>query len=186
MKYGPQTFSLPHFNELLYKTVSTGDFLDEMFNEYPDDYKRIWEILDSSRKYTATYYTGLFDAHLKVLKTVRDVMTGDIISWSEGGFKLKLAYNRRVHDVKKVLFRQKMNTVAEIDFPCGFMKLFNSHPILRIGDKEYPLPDYIRVLSGFTTEEKFIQELYLRYSDSDVEKIWKVLTDNTLLHRSIY
>jgi hypothetical protein len=185
IKDGTQTFNLPNFSLFLKGEISTGDFLDGIFVEYPMHYNRIWEILNSSRQYTATYQPSLFDAPLKVLKTVRDDISGDIILWSVGQSQLKVRWNQIDHDINEVLFRKNRITVAKIDFPSVW-NIFNNDPILCIEDKKYPLPDYISVLSGVITEEQFIEKLYLRYSESDVEKIWKVLTDKKALRRSIY
>jgi len=185
MKVGTQMFNLSNFHLFLEGKISTGDFLDVIFVEYPTHYNRIWEILNSSRQYRAVYYTGLFDAPLRRLKTVKNEITGDIIRWSVGQFTPKLVYDGREHDISNVFFRKNMETVAKISFPSP-LNFFKTDPILHIGGHEYPLPDYIRVLSRKITEEQFIEGLHRNYFDSDVERIWKALTDREVLYRSIY
>lgn len=185
MKVGTQMFNLSNFHLFLEGKISTGDFLDVIFVEYPTHYNRIWEILNSSRQYRAVYYTGLFGNPLRRLKTVKNEMTGDIIRWSVGQFTPKLVYDGREHKIQNVLFRKNMKTIAEIHFP-SLLNIFKTDPILHIGGHEYPLPDYIRVLSREITEEQFIEGLHRRFFDSDVERIWKALTDTEVLYRSTY
>ena len=184
MKVGTQMFNLSNFHLFLEGKISTGDFLDVIFVEYPTHYNRIWEILNSSRQYRAVYYTGLFDAPLKVLKRIYD-LTGNIYLWSEGQFTPKLLDDGREHKLQNVLFRENKTTIAKIDFPSPW-NIFKTDPILHIGGHEYPLPDYIRVLSREITEEQFIEGLHRHYFDSNVERIWEVLTNRKVLYRSTY
>ena len=148
--------------------------------------KPVWdEIMRCSNFKISIQCSSLFGNRLKILKTERNDMTGDIICWSVGQFQLKLVYDRREHKIQNVLFRKKIETVGEIIFPSAW-NIFKTDPILHIGGHEYPLPDYIRVLSREITEEQFIEGLHRHYFDSDVEKIWKVLTDREVLYRSTY
>ena len=184
-----RVFLLPNFILFLKggEGISTGDFLDGIAAEEPNHFKLIWEILNSSRKYKATYYTSLFGNPLRRLKTERNGMTGDIVCWSVGQFTPKLVYDGREHYISNVLFRTNMITIAKITFPSlAWNIFFKRDPILHIGGHDYPLPNYISVLSGVITEEQFIQELHRRYPDSDVEKIWNVLTDRKVLYCSTY
>jgi hypothetical protein len=152
----------------------------------------VWdEITPCSNSKLSSQYHSLFDTPLNVLKIVKNWMTGEYISWSNGQFLLDLRYNGTARSIKSVLFRKKMVTfaemvtVAEIHFPSAW-NFFKKDPILRIGEDEYPLPDYISVLRREITEGQFIQQLQHQYSCSDVEKILNVLTDPEVLYRSIY
>ena len=148
--------------------------------------KPVWdEIMRCSNFKISIQYPSIFDAPLRLLKTERNGITGDIICWSVGQFTPKLVYDGREHKIQNVLFRKNMETVAEISFPSP-LNFFKRDPILHIGGHEYNLPDYISVLSREITEEQFIEGLHRRYPDSDVEKIWKVLTDREVLYRSTY
>jgi hypothetical protein len=184
-----KVFLLPNFILFLKgddEGISRGDFLNGIAAEEPSHYKMIWEILNSERKYKAMYHVSLFGTPLKVLKKVKNWMTGDYISWSDGQFLLDLRYNGTARSIKSVLFRKKQETIGKISFPSPW-NLFMKDPILQIGDdEEYHLPDYIRVLRGEITEEQFIQELYRLYSCSVVEKILEFLTDREVLYRSTY
>ena len=146
----------------------------------------VWdEIMTCSNFKISIQCSSLFGNPLRRLKTVKNEMTGDIIRWSVCQFTLKLKYDGREHDISNVFFRKNMETVAEISFPSP-LNFFKRDPILHIGGHEYNLPDYISVLSREITEEQFIEGLHRRYPDSDVEKIWKVLTDREVLYRSTY
>ena len=180
-------FGLPNFLSFLKgdEGISTGDFFDGIVAEQPANYNMIWEILDSSRKYTATYHTSLFDAPLRRLKKGRDDITGDIFCFSTGQSQLKLLSNHKEHDIKEILFRNGRKTVAKILFKSAW-NIFQRDTTLFIGDEKYTLPNYISVLSGVITEEQFIEELYRRYSESEIERILEFITNKTLLRCSIY
>jgi len=149
----------------------------------------VWDIIaeNVNSKVSGKYPSpSLFESPFRGLKPpVKNPMTGDIYCWSVGQFLLNLEYDRRKYDVLEVLFRKEMVTIAEISFPSRW-NFFWKDPILRIGDDEYPLPDYMSVLRREITEVQFIQQLQRQYSCSDVEKIWKVLTDREVLYRSTY
>jgi len=158
-------------------SINSSDFI-------PDEH--VWdEITPCSKSKLSSQSPSLFGNPLRILKTIRNDMTGDIICWSVGQFQLKLKYDGREHDISNVFFRKKMVTVAEIHFPSAW-NFFKKDPILRIGEDEYPLPDYISVLRREITEGQFIQQLQRQYSCSDVEKILNVLTDRHVLYRSTY
>jgi hypothetical protein len=184
-----KVFLLPNFILFLKgddEGISHGDFLNGIAAEEPRHYKMIWEILNRERKYKAMYHVSLFGTPLNVLKTVKNWMTGEYISWSDGQFLLDLRYNGTARRIKSVLFRKKQETIGKISFPSPW-NLFMKDPILQIGDdEEYHLPDYIRVLRGEITEEQFIQALYRLYSCSVVEKILEFLTDRHVLYCSTY
>ena len=154
-------------------SINSSDFI-------PDEH--VW---DGSKSKLSSQYPSLFGNPLRRLKTVKNEMTGDIIRWSVGQFTPKLVYDGREHEIQNVLFRENKTTVAKIDFPSPW-NIFKTDPILHIGGHEYHLPDYIRVLSREITEEQFIEGLHRNYLDSDVERIWKVLTDRKVLYRSTY
>ena len=160
-----------------YFSINSSDFK-------PDE--PVWDMIDEmvSSK-ISDKYPSLFEFSFRGLKTVKNPMTGDIYCLSVGQFLLKLEYDRRKHDVLEVLFRKKMVTFAEISFP-SIWNFFRKDPILRIGDDEYPLPNYMSVLRREITEVQFIQQLQRQYSCSDVEKIWKVLTDREVLYFEKY
>ena len=151
----------------------------------PDEH--VWDIIDEKvNSKSSSKYPSLFGTPFRCLKKVKNWMNGDIYCCSVGQFSPNLEYDGTAHRIKSVLFLKNRKIIGKIFFPSPW-NLFMNDTILQIGDdKEYPLPDYIRVLRGEITEVQFIQQLQRQYSCSDVEKIWKVLTDREVLYRSTY